>query len=133
MGQIDAAATALASIGGDTTSLELAMTAWGGDIDARQRLEARASSQPLDLDTLAWNVIVAEHVGDMIARDRYRAWADLVNNGAGTNSVAYRIVDPLTSSQAPAATLGLAYGQYLYLRPIPRDEVLAGLPKLVYP
>jgi O-antigen ligase/tetratricopeptide (TPR) repeat protein len=132
-GQLDAAASALDTIAGDTTTLRLARSAWGGDAGARQQLEARAALQPLDLDTLVWNVVVADHVGDVIARDRFRAWADLVNNGAGTNSVAFRIVDQLTSSQAPAATLGLAYGQYLYLRPIPRDEVLAGLPKLVYP
>lgn len=130
--QLTLAATAIGTMNGDTSTVQLALEAWSGDVNARRELEVKAASQPLDLDAIAWNAVVADHLGDATARNRYRHWAEIVNGGAGWEAIGYRIVDQLTPSQGPTGTLGLTYGQYLYLRPIPRDELLPGLPQLVY-
>jgi O-antigen ligase len=130
-GQVDEAATALGEMSGDTTIQRLGLAAWQGDTVARRQLEDRAAAQPLDLGVLGWNIVVADHLEDLAARNRYRAWADLINGGAGTEAAGYRIVADL-GEEHPVGTFGLSYGQYLYLRPIPRDELVPGLPQLVY-
>jgi tetratricopeptide (TPR) repeat protein len=130
--QLGAAATAIGTMSGDTTPIQLALETWRGDANARRELELRAISRPLDLDTITWNAVVADHLGDVGARNRYRYWAEIVNGGAGWEAVGYRIVDQLAPFQGPTGTLGVTYGQYLYLRPVPRDELIPGLPQLVF-
>jgi O-antigen ligase len=132
-GQLSVAAAVLEAIDeSDTTTMRLALGAWAGDEATRAQLEYRALDRPLDIETVAWNAIVAEHLGDAPARDRYRLWAELINGGAGFEAIGYRIVEPLPDRTSPTGTLGLSYGQYLYLRPVPRDELVLGLPQLVY-
>ena len=131
--RLDAAATVLEAMGSANKTIQpLAMSAWIGDPAARDELEALAAVNPLDLGPLGWNIVVADHLGDLAARNRYRAWADMINGGAGTEAAGYRITNELRPGQGPVGTLGLSYGQYLYLRPIPRDEIVPGLPQLVY-
>jgi O-antigen ligase len=131
-GRLDAAQKALSSLGGDTTVPELVLAAWSGDADARRQLEERAAARPLAVEAVAWSAIVADHLGDLAARNRYVAWAETINGGAGVESIGYRIVDLLPSGRGPVGTFGQSYGQYLYLRPVPRDELVPGLPQLVY-
>lgn len=118
--------------GEERVVVALALAAWRDDGGARAALEAAAVAEPLDAGIVAWNAIVADHHGDRAARNRFVRWAELINGGAGLESVGYRIVDPLGPGQVPTGTFGLSYGQYLYLRPVPRDELVPGLPQLVY-
>jgi tetratricopeptide (TPR) repeat protein len=131
-GRLEDASTALATFESDPTLHRLVIAAWSGGPEARRQLELLASAQPLDLEAVTWNAVLADHLGDVAGRNRYRAWAEVINGGAGWEAVGYRIVDALAAGQGPTGTLGLSYGQYLYLRPIPRDELIAGLPQLVY-
>jgi O-antigen ligase/tetratricopeptide (TPR) repeat protein len=131
--RLDKAATILDSMqSSDTTNLRLALAAWSGAATARSELEKRAADNPLDLETINWNAIVADHLDDGRARGRYRLWADLINGGSGSEAVGYRIVERLMPGEGPSGSYGPAYGQYLYLRPIPVDQVIEGYPQFVY-
>lgn len=131
-GRLDDAARQAADPDGGDGLLDLVVQAWNGDRLARKALESLAVERPLDLEVVGWNAIVADRVGDDAARTRFRLWADLINGGAGSEAVGYRIVESLAPDAVPVGTFGLAYGQYLYGRPVPIDQAVLGLPQLVY-
>jgi O-antigen ligase/tetratricopeptide (TPR) repeat protein len=127
LGRLDRArADAAALAGMDPTLYPLVVPAWEGDPTAWAALQAEADRRPPSSPAASWARLIAAHLEDQDAVERYGRWLHVVNSGPiGT----VRIV--LGSAQ-PTLTKGMldVYGS-LYRRPIIAAQVVRQLPQVV--
>lgn len=77
---------------------------WSGDRLDRDRLLARCSSEPLDVDLILWCARVEDRSGDTAAADNFREEAEIVQSGSSVSSLNLRITEgPLAGSGPEAA------------------------------
>ncbi len=124
-------AATIADPGGRSRALTV-IDGWTGSDPAWADLQTLASENPLDLTTLIWTARVAEHRGDHASAERYRAWIDVVLGGAGATGREVRVGPTTGDAEDVAGIASMYYGHYTYRRPTPWDQLVVGLPTLVY-
>ncbi len=106
--------------------------AWSGSDAAWADLQNAAAARPLDLGTLTWAARIAARRGDDAEVLRYRRWMDVVIGGAGAGGREVRVDWTHARSDELTGLSGEYYGHYTYRRATPWDQLVPGLPALVW-
>ncbi len=113
---------------GDSALYSLVLPAWEGDADSWTALEELAAAHPLDADAVGWCRLVAGTRRDQVAISRYGRWAE-INDSPATLPPFARVTTAMARTAEPSVFDDYAL---LYRRPVPADQIVSILPKLVW-
>ena len=117
--------------------LDQVLRAWNGANHAYEAVRARAAANPNDTQALAWSARLAHRSGDFALSESYRRQLDLMNVFTAIgNGMDLRVAPNGGTSYSegqpqPGLNNGWSYGVFTYLRQIPVDIFVPGVPHLV--